>query len=245
MNRAMSFDAHAPTSGPLVLVVDDEEDLCQLVAVNLQDAGFEVVTAATAADALATARTRLPALVVLDVMLPDGTGADVCRALRAEEALAQVGVLMLTAKSTEEDRLLGFEVGADDYVVKPFSVRELVMRARAITRRAEDRAPRSQAPVQALLAWRGLAFDPVGHRVTADGEPLSLRPLEFRLLQLFLENPGRVFGRSELLRDVWGLSPETSTRTVDVHIRRLRERLGHYETLVETVHGFGYRLRDP
>jgi two-component system phosphate regulon response regulator PhoB len=152
---------------------------------------------------------------------------------------------MLTARGEEADKLLAFEVGADDYVVKPFSVREVVMRVKALARRVQERAVAKVAEdAGERLSWRGLEVDPIRHRVTADGEELSLRPLEFKLLAMFLESPGRLFTRNDLLADVWGLNP-TNTRTVDVHVRRLRARLGAYGQAIETIHGVGYRLRDP
>ena len=171
---------------------------------------------------------------------------EVCRALRADAVLGDVAVLMLTARGDEYDRVLGFEVGADDYVVKPFSVRELVMRVRALARRtAERRAARATTGSDQKLRWKGLELDPVRHRVFVDEAELQLRPLEFKLIQVLLEHPGRVFTRGQLLEEVWGIAGEASSRTVDTHVRRLRERLGTYGEAVETVHGFGYRLKEP
>ncbi len=178
-------------------------------------------------------------------MLPDISGTEVCRQLRRDPVLGDSAVLMLTARGDEYDRLLGFEVGADDYVVKPFSPRELVLRVRALARRTgERRAARSTVAGEEKLAWRGLALDPVRHRVFLDGDELQLRPLEFKLIQLLLEHPGRVFTRAQLLEEVWGITGDPSSRTVDTHVRRLRERLGAYGEAVETVHGFGYRLKE-
>ena len=166
--------------------------------------------------------------------------------MRLDPSLADVPIMMLTARGDEYDRVLGFEVGADDYVVKPFSVRELVMRVKGLARRAnERRLARGARDEGKRLSWRGLEIDPTRHRVTMDGAELALRPLEYKLLAIFVEHPGRVFSRTDLLQEVWGISPETNTRTVDTHIRRLRERLGSYSEAIETVHGFGYRLRDP
>ena len=160
--------------------------------------------------------------------------------------LADVGILILSARGDEADRLVGFELGADDYVVKPFSVKEVVFRVRALARRSGERQQAQEAPdTGARLTWRGLSVDPVRHRVEADGAPLVLRPIEFKLIHLFLSNPGRVYGRADLLQEIWGQEGEISPRTVDTHVRRLREALGSYEAAVETVHGFGYRLRDP
>ena len=228
-----------------VLLVDDEPDLQGLLLFNLRDAGFETEAAGTGAEALALATKLRPQVIVLDLMLPDISGIEVCRRLRADPDVADSAILMLTARGDEHDRVLGFEVGADDYVVKPFSVRELVMRVRGLATRAHERhAARSSVQVSQVLTWRGLELDPVHHRVLRDGEELALRPLEFKLVALFLEHPGVVFSRGQLLTDVWGVSGDANTRTVDTHIRRLRERLGAYGVAIETVHGFGYRLAD-
>src|SRR5580700_3369160 len=209
-----------------VLLVDDEPDLRQLVTFNLRDAGFEVDAVGSGQAGLALAAKTRPGVVILDLMLPDISGTEVCRQLRRDPVLADSGVLMLTARSDEYDRLLGFEVGADDYVVKPFSVRELVMRVKALARRtAERRAARAATGGARRLRWKGLELDPIRHRVTLDGVELQLRPLEFKLLQVLLENPGRVLSRSQLLEEVWGMSGDAASRTVDTHVRRLRERL--------------------
>jgi len=228
-----------------ILIIDDELDLHKLLLFNLREAGFEAEAVATAAEGLAAASRMQPAVIVLDLMLPDLSGTEVCRRLRADPALSDVGVLMLTARGDEYDRVLGFEVGADDYVVKPFSVRELVLRVRALVRRSsERRVARSAADVGSRLTWRGLSLDPVRHRVYADGNELTLRPLEYKLISLLLEHPGRVFTRAQLLSEVWGITADVNTRTVDTHVRRLREKLGDYGEAIETVHGFGYRLRE-
>lgn len=229
-----------------LLLVDDEPDLQQLLVFNLDAAGFAVEAVATGAAGIDAALRERPAVVILDLMLPDIPGTEVCRRLRSEERLDDVGVLMLTARGDEYDRVLGFEVGADDYVVKPYSVRELVLRVKALARRSSERfAARRASDAGTRLVWRGLSVDPVRHRVFSDGAELSLRPLEYKLIATFLEHPGVVFSRAELLEEVWGMKPETQTRTVDTHIRRLRERLGTYGEAIETVQGFGYRLRDP
>jgi two-component system phosphate regulon response regulator PhoB len=242
----------ALTTADLVLIVDDEEDIRRLVSFNLDEAGFRVDSVATGNEALTAAARLRPAVVVLDLMLPDISGTEVCRRLRADPELSDAAVLMLTARGDEYDRVLGFEVGADDYVVKPFSVRELVMRVKGLAVRArERRLARGASDEGKRMRWRGVEIDPVRHRVTvesgdgAGASELGLRPLEYKLLAVFIEHPGRVFSRNDLLQEVWGISPETNTRTVDTHIRRLRERLGPHSDAIETVHGFGYRLRDP
>ena len=229
-----------------VLVVDDEEDIRRLVTFNLDEAGFRVEAVDTGNGALAEGARLKPAVFILDLMLPDISGTEVCRRLRADPELADAAILMLTVRGDEYDRVLGFEIGADDYVVKPFSVRELVMRVKGLAVRArERRLARGARDEGKRLRWRGLEIDPIRHRVTIDGNELTLRPLEYKLLATFIEHPGRVYSRTDLLQEVWGISPETNTRTVDTHVRRLRERLGAYSEAIETVHGFGYRLREP
>ena len=229
-----------------ILLVDDEPDILQLLSFNLIEAGFEIEAVGTAGEGLAAAARARPSVVILDLMLPDMSGTEVCRKLRADPATSDLPILMLTARGDEYDKVLGFEVGADDYVVKPFSVREVVMRVRALARRAQERTQARAATETAKpLVWRGLAVDTVRHRVTLDGQDLSLRPLEFKLVTTFLENPGVVYSRARLLEEVWGITAEMNTRTVDTHIRRLRERLGTHGEAIETVHGFGYRLAPP
>ncbi len=233
------------TERPRLLLVDDEPDLEQLLVWNLSEAGFEVVAARTGLDGIEAAKRERPRVIILDLMLPDISGTEVCRRLRTEEKMDDVGILMLTARGDEYDKVLGFEVGADDYVVKPYSVRELVLRVKALARRAtESQVARKASDVGARLVFRGLCVDPVRHRVFADDQELSLRPLEYKLIATFLEHPGMVFSRADLLREVWKMMPDTHTRTVDTHIRRLRERLGKYGDVIETVQGFGYRLRE-
>ena len=229
-----------------ILVVDDEADLRRVLSFNLTSEGFVVEALATGQEGLDAIAKERPACVILDVMLPDISGTDVCKAIRAMQNASDIPVLMLTARGNEADRLLGFEVGADDYVLKPFSVREVVMRVRALLRRSQERDQARTAPGDGKkFSWRGLDVDLVRHRVRADEEDLALRPLEFKLLSLFAEHPGRVFTRAELLTEVWGMDPATNTRTVDVHIRRLRTSLREYGAAIETIHGVGYRLRDP
>lgn len=233
-------------------MVDDEPDLARLVAFNLGEAGFEVVTAGTAEEGLRVAQRDRPIVAILDVMLPDYSGIELLTRIRADHDLADVGVLMLTARSDEQDRVAGFEQGADDYVVKPFSVKELVLRVRALARRSRERqVARAASPQTAstagagtMLRWKTLSIDVGFHRVHVNGEEVQLRPLEFKLITVLLENPTRVFSRSQLLEEVWGTSGDINTRTVDTHVRRLRDKLGACAEAVETVHGFGYRLRD-
>jgi two-component system, OmpR family, phosphate regulon response regulator PhoB len=230
-----------------VLVIDDEPDLARLLVFNLEEMGFATEAVTTGGDGLAAAARLRPEVIVLDLMLPDQPGTEVCRTLRNNPALADTAVLMLTARSDDYDRVLGFEVGADDYVTKPYNVKEVCLRVRALARRVADlrkaRAPSVEEDAD-LRRWRGLEVDVRRHRVRIDGAEMVLRPLEFRLLALFLGEPGRVFSRDDILTEVWGSDTEVSPRTIDVHVRRLRERLGPYGEAIETVHGFGYRLAE-
>lgn len=231
--------------GEPVLIVEDEEDIARLLSFNLREAGFQTEVAASGEAALLAAPRLHPGVVVLDVMLPGLSGTEICRQLRASPDLADVGILIVSARGEEADRLVGFELGADDYVVKPFSVKEVVFRVRALARRTgERRQAASERDSGKRLIWRGLSVDPTRHKVEADGVPIVLRPIEFKLIHLFLSHPGQVFGRSDLLDEIWGGEGEISPRTIDTHVRRLREALGTYQDAVETVHGFGYRLRD-
>jgi two-component system, OmpR family, phosphate regulon response regulator PhoB len=228
-----------------VVIIEDERDVARLVQFNLKGAGFEVYVAGTGADGLALVENYQPEVVVLDLMLPDQSGYEVCKTIRKQAQTADLGVLMLTAKGEAEDRILGLEVGADDYVVKPFAVREVVLRVTALSNRlAERRARPAQPPaVRQLVTLGPIELDLVTHDVSIDGAPVALRPLEYKLLSLLLSEPGRVFSREELLDQVWDMRGDVHTRTVDVHVRRLRMSLGTAADLVETVHGFGYRAR--
>jgi two-component system phosphate regulon response regulator PhoB len=229
-----------------VLLVEDEPDVARLVEFNLRGAGFEVTSVTRVADALVRAKAQPPHVVVLDLMLPDGSGYDVCKALRADATTTDVGVLMLTARGEAEDRIMGLEVGADDYVVKPFVVREVVLRVTALANRIAERRDakaRSAGPAEQRLKIGELEIDPVSHDVTVAGSPISLRPLEYKLLALLVGSPGRVYSREDLLDEVWGMRAGINARTVDVHVRRLRMSLGAAADVVETVHGFGYRAR--
>ncbi len=232
----------ADSSTARVLVVDDEPDLLNLVAHGARSDGFVVDAVTNGHDAIALARRTQPAVVVLDFMLPDMLGTAVCAALRHDPAVFDVSVLMLTARGGEADRIEGLEAGADDYVVKPFSLRELVLRIRALARRTRDaRLLRRETGRVQVLRWRGLEVDTVGRRVSCEGEPLAVRPLELALLVALLARPGVARSRAELLAEVWGIEGDTDTRTVDTHVRRLRERLGPFGEAIETVQRFGYR----
>jgi two-component system, OmpR family, phosphate regulon response regulator PhoB len=226
---------------PLILVVDDEADIVDTLVYNLQQEGYRTRSAKSGSEAVKQARERpTPDLVLLDLMLPDISGTEVCRVLRADEATRRIPVIMLTAKDAEIDRVVGFEVGADDYVTKPFSVRELMLRIRAVLRRAKDAPPATSARI---LEFGLLRVDPEAHQVWAGGQEVVLTALEFRLLTTLLERRGRVQTRTTLLEDVWGIHADITTRTVDTHVKRLREKLGAAGDYVETIRGVGYRLR--
>jgi two-component system phosphate regulon response regulator PhoB len=229
--------------GP-ILVVDDEDDLRSLLTMNLEREGFEVVGAATGAEALQMVAQHRPRLVVLDLMLPDHPGTEVCRQIRANPDLAATPIIMLTARGEEIDRVVGFELGADDYVVKStFSVREFMLRVRAVLRRAQERGTPSPAPESLGTLQHGrLRVDLDGHRVFVDGEEVPLTATEFKLLHALASRPGRVQSRGRLLQDVWDMPPDINTRTVDTHVKRLREKLGAASAHLETVRGVGYRF---
>jgi len=224
--------------GP-VLIVDDERDLRALLDFNLQKAGYTTAHAATGAEALARARSLRPRVVVLDLNLPDVSGMDVCRLLRADPATRDLPILMLTASGSEGDRVGGLELGADDYVTKPFSVRELILRVESVARRRHESAPANQR----LGAGR-IALDLDAHICYVDGVELPLTLQEFRLLSYLIQGRGRVRTRDELLADVWNTSPDLETRTVDTHVKRLRDKLGEAGDIIETVRGVGYRIRE-
>ena len=226
-----------------VLVVDDERDVCRLLTFSLEQGGFEVTSASTGAEALLSIGRKPPAVIVLDVGLPDLSGVELCRRLRADQELGDVGIVMLTALGSREDRIVGLEAGADDYVVKPFDVQEVVLRVRALSRRMSERDRARAEPASGKLLRSGtLTVDPVTFEVRGDDKLLALRPLELKLLMTLLSEPGRVFSRDELLRLVWEIE-HGSVRTVDVHVRRLRINLGEWADQIETVPGFGYRAK--
>jgi two-component system phosphate regulon response regulator PhoB len=227
-----------------VVIIEDERDVARLLEFNLVQAGYTVHVAGTGGGGLALVRAHHPDVVVLDLMLPDTSGYDVCKEIRSDTTIADTGVLILTAKGEAEDRILGLEVGADDYVVKPFVVREVVLRVTALANRlAERRARPAQSSGGATVKVGPIELDPVTHDVRINSVPTQLRPLEYKLLQLLVSDPGRVFTREELLEQVWEMRGDINTRTVDVHVRRLRVSLGPAADVIETVHGFGYRAR--
>jgi two-component system phosphate regulon response regulator PhoB len=221
-----------------VLVVDDEPDIVALVVYHLAKAGYKVSTAVTGADALQLAREQRPGLIILDLMLPGMSGYEVVEELRNNDATKNVAVLMLTARREEADRIKGLSLGADDYLTKPFSPQELVLRVTAILRRV-GAAGLSSAD---LIHIGAIRIDKGAHTVTVDERVVELTATEFKLLLTLAERRGRVQGRSHLLQTVWEAAPDIQTRTVDMHIQRLRAKLGQAGELIETVRGFGYRL---
>jgi two-component system phosphate regulon response regulator PhoB len=229
----------ATQSGQRVLVVDDEPDIVALIVYHLAKAGYRVSTAATGGDGLDAARRERPALVILDLMLPGLSGYEVLEQLRASESTRNVGVLMLTARVDEPDRVRGLALGADDYLTKPFSPQELVLRVGAILRRMAS-TPTTPADI---LAIGPIHIDRSEHRVLVDGAIVDLTPTEYKLLLMLAERRGRVQARGHLLETVWEAAPDIQTRTVDMHVQRLRAKLGSAGTLIETVRGFGYRLK--
>ncbi|MCS7337664.1 MAG: response regulator transcription factor [Verrucomicrobiae bacterium] len=222
---------------PRVLVVDDEPDAVEVIEFNLKQAGFDVTTAADGEEALRKARAQAPDLIVLDVMLPELDGFEVCKLLRRDPATANIPIIMLTAKAAEVDRVVGLELGADDYVTKPFSPRELVLRVRKLLERGKNQAPKRER-----FVYGDLEVDIPYHQVTVRGKRVELTATEFKLLVVLVERAGRVQSREQLLRDVWDYNPDMETRTVDTHMRRLRAKLGPAAKYLETIRGVGYRF---
>ncbi len=222
-----------------VLVVDDEPDITALVAYHLAKAGYRVSTAASGPDALRAARDERPDIVILDIMLPGVSGYDVLAELRRREETRDVGVILLTARREEADRIRGLSLGADDYLVKPFSPAELTLRVNAVLRRLGAPAVTSGSTIVA----GPIALDRSAHRVLVDGREVELTATEYKLLLTLIERRGRVQTRPQLLETVWEAQPDIQTRTVDMHIQRLRAKLGEAGALIETVRGFGYRFR--
>ena len=222
-----------------ILVVDDEPDAVELVAFNLKGAGYDVTTAIDGEEALKKARDLLPDLIVLDLMIPAVDGLEVCKILRRDGRTATIPILMLTAKAGEMDRVLGLELGADDYVTKPFSPREMVLRVKRLLRSASAEQEKADH-----FSWKELEIDIPRHEVKVKGRPLELTSTEFKLLTTLALRRGRVQSREALLRDAWEYDSLIDTRTVDTHMRRLREKLGSAAKYLATVRGVGYRFVD-
>jgi two-component system phosphate regulon response regulator PhoB len=220
-----------------ILIIDDESDVADLVAMNLKAEGYKTITADNGEAGLAKAKDEEPQLIVLDLMLPKMSGLEVCKALKRESATSRIPIIMLTAKSDEVDRIVGLELGADDYVTKPFSPRELLLRIQSVLRRSSTGGEK-----QERIKVGDIVLDHSRHEVLVKDEKIELTATEFRLLAILMERRGRVQTRDRLLNDVWGYESVIDTRTVDTHIRRLREKLGPVADYVETVRGVGYRM---
>lgn len=222
-----------------ILIIEDERDLAELIAFNLEKEGFQTNIATDGKSGLERVRSDKPDLVILDLMLPELGGIEICKAMRKGGSSMAIPVLMVTAKGEEIDKVVGFEVGADDYLVKPFSTRELLLRVKAILRRTSN----EQTDGKTFRA--GPVFiDTESHRVTVHDEEIALTITEFKLLLTLMERLGRMQGREQLLSSVWGYSSDADTRTVDTHITRLRNKLGAAGDLIKTIRGFGYRMED-
>ncbi len=229
------------TSSPSnrILIVEDEQDVVDMLTLNLEKAGgFAVSVATDGAAGLKKAREELPGLVILDLMLPKMPGLEVCKLLKTDGATRHIPIIMLTAKAEEIDRIVGLEVGADDYVTKPFSPREIVLRVKAILRRGKGDVTDEK------MTFGTITVDPSRHHVTVEGKKVRLTSVEFKLLSMLMLRRGRVQSRDRLLNEVWGYESLIDTRTVDTHVRRLRKKLGKAAEAIETVRGFGYRLRE-
>lgn len=224
-----------------ILIIEDEKDLAQLISYNLEQEGFRTKIELNGSDGYERAIKELPDLVVLDLMLPKISGLEVCRMLRSHAKTKSIPIIMLTAKGEEIDRVVGFEMGADDYIVKPFSPRELVLRIKAILKRGKtDTEDSATGP---SLQFEGIQLDPGQHRVWVNKKEVILTATEFKLLEYFLKSQGRILTRDLLLDKVWGYDVAVTTRTIDTHVKRLREKLGKAGDAVETVRGVGYRLK--
>jgi len=226
-------------AGKTILIIEDERDVVDLLALHLRKSGkFAVSTANDGASGLDKARNERPAFIILDLMLPKMPGLEVCKVLKTDPATRHIPIMMLTAKAEEIDRIVGLEFGADDYVTKPFSPREVILRIKAILRRGEARQDDER------LTAGAITIDPARHNVSVEGKRVNLTSIEFKLLCTLIQRRGRVQARDRLLNDVWGYESVIDTPTVDTHVRRLREKLGKAGIAVETVRGFGYRLRE-
>jgi two-component system OmpR family response regulator len=222
-----------------ILIVEDDKNISKLIKYNLEREGYDAFAVPNGEEALEHLQRFSADLVVLDIMLPKMDGFEVCRRIRQDPKLGRLPVIMLTAKGEEVDRVVGFELGADDYMVKPFSPRELALRIKAVLRRGTS-APGKKD----LLKAGGLVVDLEKHTVTANKRPVELTPMEFKLLATLIERSGRVQSREQLLTDVWDVASDVDTRTIDTHVKRLREKLGKAGDLIETVRGLGYKLRE-
>jgi two-component system phosphate regulon response regulator PhoB len=224
-----------------VLIIEDEKDLAELLAFNLEKEGYAAISVYDGKQGLERAVTELPDLILLDLMLPGMLGTEVCKALRKDSRTAHIPIIMITAKGDEIDRVVGFEVGADDYIVKPFSMREVALRVKAVMRRFEHEA---KSPISELLSIGDIAIDKQRHTVTSAGAEIDLTSTEFKLLLHLAEKKGCVQSREQLLQRVWGYNNSGDTRTVDTHVTRLRGKLGAPSDIIKTVRGFGYKIEE-
>ncbi len=222
-----------------ILVIEDEKDLAELISFNLEKEGYRVLTAVDGASGLESARCNVPDLILLDLMLPAISGVEICKILKKSEKTSRIPIIILTAKGEEIDRVVGFEIGADDYVVKPFSNRELMLRIKAVLRRGEQERQSDK-----IIRIGSLSIDTSRHAITCEGEEIILTTTEYKLLINLAERLGRVQSRDVLLKNVWGYNYIGDTRTVDTHITRLRTKLGEAGDLIKTVRGFGYKMED-
>jgi len=223
-----------------ILIVEDDHHIAKLLRYNLEKSGFTCLSAITGEDALKILDQSSVDLIILDIMLPKMDGFETCRLIRKDQRSAHIPIIMLTAKGEEVDRIVGLELGADDYMVKPFSPRELILRVKAILRR--NPAPKNDS--KEILQAGAITIDIPRHRVTINQKPVDLSPLEFKLLNILLQRRGRVQTRDVLLNDVWGISAEVTTRTIDTHVKLLRQKLGRAGDLIQTVRGIGYKIGD-
>ena len=221
-----------------ILIIEDERSLLEILAYNLTNEGFEVLTASDGQDGLRRAKTSVPDLVVLDLMLPGLDGLQVCRQIRSDPKTQAIRILMLTAKSEEVDEIVGFNMGADDYVAKPFKIKPLISRIKALLRR-----PSAEQQTGETVAIEGIEIDRTNHTAKLDGEEMQLTPTEFKMLWTMMRRPGRPYSRNELLDNARGEDANALERTIDVHVRSLRQKLGDKGRFVETVRGIGYRFK--
>ena len=226
-------------AGQKILVVEDDKHISKLVKYNLEKAGFDCAVTVTGEDALEALDRESIDLIILDIMLPKMDGFETCRHIKQDKKLSGIPIIMLTAKGEEVDKVVGFELGADDYVVKPFSPRELILRVKAILKRGKP-----QEEEKDILSVDKITIDIPRHKVTVDKKEIKLTQLEFKLLVTLIKRKGRVQSRDGLLEDVWDIASDVTTRTIDTHIKRLREKLGKTGKLIETVRGIGYRFNE-
>jgi two-component system phosphate regulon response regulator PhoB len=220
-----------------ILIVEDEPDVVDLIQINLKALGFQITTVDNGADALTKVQFQRPDLIILDLMIPKLSGLEVCKTLKKNSETAAIPIIILTAKSEEVDRIVGLELGADDYVTKPFSPRELALRVQSVLRRGTEKEASNE-----ILVIGPISLDPSRHEVLLQGKPLELTATEFNLLALLMQRRGRVQNRDRLLNDVWGYETAIDTRTVDTHVRRLRAKLGKYADYIDTIRGVGYKF---